>query len=365
MQTLDGLAILLEISMSLFDAFKPKWQNSNPAKRLEAVAELGLDNQDILDRIASSDSDASVRTAAVKKLNIISSLLKISKDDADDDVKRIAKTRYLEEVVKKLKSGAEPSAEDLSYLKDLKDTHYAEDLLKGVNTSEAVRAELVKICDKQSILAIAATRDLNAEIALAAARRVTSDSLLQDIAKSSKQPEVRKAANERIRARKDAEDNGKKAAELLASKREALVKQAHYLAAQKDPLSVKAQFEELMGEARNLGMADQQATIDEVYESFKKFCDEADAARIAAEKAEAEKQAKIAALTASLEELEGLIADGKASENTERVEAIVSEWNEGKSLMEAALVKRFNNAYFKVQELNKAAEVLPIPMRTK
>lgn len=358
MQTLSRLAILLEISMSLFDAFKPKWQNSNPAKRLEAVAELGLDNQDILDRIASSDSDASVRTAAVKKLNIISSLLKISKEDSDEDVKRTAKTRYQEEVVKKLKSGAEPSAEDLSYLKDLKDTHYAEELLKGVNTSETVRSELVKLCEKQSILANVANRDASARIALAAAAKVESESLLQDIAKNSRQSEVRKTISEKLRAKRDAEDNGKKAAELLASKREALVKQAHYLAAQKDPLAVKAQFEDLMGEARNLGMGDQQATIDEVYESFKKFCDEADAARIAAEKAEAEKQAKIAALTASLEELEGLVAGGKASENAERIEAILADWAEGKALMDAALVKRYNNAFFKVQEINKAKEIV-------
>ena len=77
--------------MSLFDAFKPKWQNSNPAKRLEAVAELGADNQDVLERIAGSDSDASVRMAAVKKLTIIPSLLKVSKDDADDDVNVLRK----------------------------------------------------------------------------------------------------------------------------------------------------------------------------------------------------------------------------------------------------------------------------------
>ena len=344
--------------MSLFDAFKPKWQNSNPAKRLEAVAELGADNQDVLERIAGSDSDASVRMAAVKKLTIIPSLLKVSKDDADDDVKRTAKTRYLEEVVKKLKNEAQPSAEDLSYLKDLKDTHYAEDLLKGANTSEAVRRELVKICDKQSVLAIAAVRDVNVEIALAAAHKVTSDSLLQDIAKNSKQSEVRKAANERIRARKDAEDDGKKAAELLASKREALVKQAHFFAAQKDPLAVKPQFDALMDEAQKLGMGDQQATIDEIYESFKKFCDEADAARIAAEKAEAEKQAKIAALTASLEELEAIVAENKNAEKAERVDAILAECAEGKSLMDAAWIKRYNNVFFKVQELNKAKEVV-------
>ena len=79
--------------MSLFDAFKPKWQNSNPDKRLEAIAELGADNQDVLERIAESDTDASVRIAAVKKLSIISTLKKISENDSDEEVKRTAKTR--------------------------------------------------------------------------------------------------------------------------------------------------------------------------------------------------------------------------------------------------------------------------------
>lgn len=351
--------------MSLFDAFKPKWQNSNPARRLEAVVELGVDNQDILDRIASSDSDASVRTAAVKKLNIIPSLFKISKDDADEDVKRAAKSRYLEEVVKKLKSVAEPSAEDLSYLKDLKDTHYAEELLKGANTSEAVRSELVKLSEKQSILAAVATRDANLEIAMAAAEKVDSDSLMQDIAKISKQPEVRKMVSERIRAKKDAEDGGRRAAALLDSKREALIKQAHFFAAQKDPLAVREQFEELMAEARNLGMGEQQAIIDGIYESFCKFYDEANAEKIAAERAEAERQSRIAKLLEELEELEGLASEHKVAENAERVEAILAEWSEGKSIMDASQVKRFNNVFFKVQDLNGVAEaVADVPEAT-
>lgn len=351
--------------MSLLDAFKPKWQNSNPQKRLEAVAELGADNQDILERVASSDSDAQVKIAALKKLNLIPSLLKISKEDGDDDVKRTAKTRYMEEVVKKLKSESNPSAADLDYLADLKDTHYAEELFKAVGTAEVVRERLVELSTKQSVLAYAAVRDLSEKIAMAAARKVTSDSLLQDIAKNSRQPEVRKAVNERIRARKEAEDGGKRAAELLESKRDALVQQAHFFAAQKDPLAVKAQFDELIAEAKNLGMGEKQATIDEIYASFNKFYDEANAEKLAAEKAEAEKQEKIAKLTASLEELEALVNEGKIAENKERVEAILAEWSEGKTVMDAPLVKRFNNVYFKVQEATKVVEpVADVPEGT-
>ena len=61
--------------MSFFDAFKPKWQHSNPAKRIEAIADLDeLSNQDIVERVALSDDNVEVRMAAIKKLAIIKTL---------------------------------------------------------------------------------------------------------------------------------------------------------------------------------------------------------------------------------------------------------------------------------------------------
>lgn len=342
--------------MSIFDAFKPKWQNSNPAKRLEAVEELGVDFKDTIERIATTDSDAAVRLAAVKKIDNIQLLLNISKQDADTEVKNVAKIRYFEEIVKKFKSGAEPSANEMSYIADLKNTHFIDDLLKSQNVCETVRAELVKICEKQNILCAVAMRDSSENIAIEAANKIVSDSLLQDIAKNSKQPNVRKMAAEKIRIKKEAEDGGKKAEALLESKRDALIKQAHFFAAQKEPLAVKKQFDDLMAEALKLGMADKQSVIDEIYTSFNKFCDEANAAHIAAVKAEAEKREKLLKLTASIEELETIIANG-AKENSERIEALIAEISTNKDILNVSLTKRFNNAFFKVQDLNKAVEV--------
>ena len=61
--------------MSFFDAFKPKWQNSNPAKRIEAIADLDeLTSQDIVERVALSDDNVEVRIAAIKKLALINTL---------------------------------------------------------------------------------------------------------------------------------------------------------------------------------------------------------------------------------------------------------------------------------------------------
>ena len=341
--------------MSIFDAFKPKWQNSNPAKRIEAIADLDeLTSQDIVERVALSDDNVEVRMAAVKKLAIIKTLQNISSNDSDAGVRRLAETRAFEEIVKKLKNFNESSLNEevRGYIEAIKDTRYTEDVLKATNNI-TLKKELVKQCSKQSLLAQIASRDSSEEIAMDAAERVTSESLQADLVKSSKHVSVRKKISDKIRAKKEAEDNGKKALELLQSKREALIKQAHYLAAQKDAFATKPQFEALMTEANALGMGDSASTLNEIYESFNKFYDEANAEKLAAQKAEAEKQAKIQHLTETLAELEGLLEAGSTEENADRVNAIIQEWNEGKSVMDASLIKRFNNAYFKTQEAKK------------
>ena len=337
--------------MSLLDTFRPKWQNSNPEKRLEAIEEL--EAQDTLERIALSDESGDVRAAAVKKLTQIQVLLQISKNDSEAGIRRLAENRYFEEIAKTLKNFREPANDDvLTYIDTIKDTRYAEDLIKSMPSSE-LRQELVKRTSKANVLALAATKDAKEDIAKEAVNRIESESLLADIAKSSKHTSARKIAAEKIRAQKEAADGGKKAAALLISKREALIQQAHHLAAQKDPIATKPRFEALMKEASELGMGPAQTTLEEIYESFKKFCDETESNRIAAEKAEVEKQERKRHLTEILDELEGLLISGEAESNSERIEAIIGEWSENKSIMDAAEVKRFNQAFFKAQDFKK------------
>ena len=338
--------------MSLLDAFKPKWQNSNPDRRIEAIEEMGPSNQDTFERIALYDEDPKVRTAAVKKLTVISTLAQISKNDKDAHVRRLAESRYFEEIVRKLKDSRAASPEAVRFINELKDTRYVEDLIKNLPSSE-LRLELVKQINKANLLALAATKDSVEKVAMEAVSKLSSETLLQDVAKSSKHTSVRKVASDKIKAMQDAADGGKRAQMLLMSKREALIQQAHHLAAQKDPISVKSQFEELMEEAKRLGMGPAQATLDGIYASFNKFCDEADAARIAAEKAEAEKQALVAHLEETADELDGYVKDEKVLENAERVDQIINEWNENKSKMAPDSIRKFNQIFFKVQDLRK------------
>ena len=211
--------------MSLLDTFRPKWQNSNPDKRLEAIDEL--DAQDTLERIALSDENNDVRAAAIRKLKQIPVLLQISKNDSEASIRRLSEARYFEEVAKMLKEFREPANDEVKvYLNDIKDTRYAEELVKSMPSSE-LRMELVKSTGKANVLAVAANKDAKEEIAKAAVERIESESLLTDIAKSSKHTSARKIAAEKLRAQREAADGGKKAATLLISKREAILQQAH------------------------------------------------------------------------------------------------------------------------------------------
>ena len=143
--------------MSLLDTFRPKWQNSNPDKRLEAIDEL--DAQDTLERIALSDENNDVRAAAIRKLKQIPVLLQISKNDSEASIRRLSEARYFEEVAKMLKEFREPANDEVKvYLNDIKDTRYAEELVKSMPSSE-LRMELVKSTGKANVLAVAANKD--------------------------------------------------------------------------------------------------------------------------------------------------------------------------------------------------------------
>ena len=219
--------------MSLLDAFKPKWQNSNPERRLEAVDLMDASEQSTLERIALFDEDSSVRSAAVKKLTLIPSLSVISKKDSEAGIRRLAETRYFEEVTKKLKVFREPANDEvLAFVNELKDTRYADELAKSMPSSE-LRMELIKNTGKTNVLVLAANKDPKEEIAKAAVERIESEPSLQDIAKNSKHTAIRKFAAEKLRAKRETEDGGKKAAALLAGKRNALIQQAHHLAAER------------------------------------------------------------------------------------------------------------------------------------
>ena len=68
--------------MALLNIFKPKWQHSNPAVRLNAVRKLTDSDSEILSSIVTKDPESSVRLAALNQINDLS-LLRSFRDDSE------------------------------------------------------------------------------------------------------------------------------------------------------------------------------------------------------------------------------------------------------------------------------------------
>lgn len=79
--------------MSLLNRLRPKWQNSDPDVRADAVRQLGKDDVELLTAVAQGDTDPRVRRIAVKKLDSPRLLLEIADTDEDEALARFARRR--------------------------------------------------------------------------------------------------------------------------------------------------------------------------------------------------------------------------------------------------------------------------------
>ncbi len=96
----DCPSVNVPLSM-LNKLFKPAWQSGPLEKRCKAIAELHGDNiehQQILFQLASDDSDASIRIAALQRLTDVGVLHKLSKMNRDSGIDAEAEQR-LDEVI--------------------------------------------------------------------------------------------------------------------------------------------------------------------------------------------------------------------------------------------------------------------------
>src|SRR5574344_3050045 len=146
----------MEILMSLLNVFRPKWQHSDPEVRIKALQELGPENQDVFETVATSDEAVEVRAMAIRKLTVISALRQLSKEEKDPLIKRTAENKLNEEIVKILKEFRGTASDlELSYVDEIANTRFAEELLKTMPSSE-LRLALVQKCNKPGFLSVVA-----------------------------------------------------------------------------------------------------------------------------------------------------------------------------------------------------------------
>src|SRR5262245_2412464 len=84
----------MDSPMALLDRFRaqPRQRHADPAVRLAFVAEIPLDERELLTEIAREDADPRVRRAAVSKLMDPAALARIGADDPDESVRFSAAT---------------------------------------------------------------------------------------------------------------------------------------------------------------------------------------------------------------------------------------------------------------------------------
>lgn len=153
--------------------FKPKWRHNNPQVRLRALQTLDAsrpENREVLQDAATSDSDALVRRAAIKRINDLDVLWRIAQNDSDAESRTTAQQRFVA-----LLAGIDPGAPPLGVLLQ----------------------HLAAVTDRKVIDEIA-RRGVEVELRLAALQRVEREALLGDIALNDKDAGLRAAAVERI-----------------------------------------------------------------------------------------------------------------------------------------------------------------------
>jgi hypothetical protein len=300
--------------MAILDVFKSKWQNSNPQVREAAVRELSADDLDALLQVAATDSVPAIRRIAIQKIPLPEALEGLVQTEQDAELRALLQSRLLAEWSRMAKAHNAPIdaflAEKLSLILA---SEYLEDVVKNAVSAE-VRRHLVQNTNRQSVLALAAKRDADESVALAALAALDNTNMLEDVSENSRHNSVRgKAASKLLDLRvKAAGESGAAAGDsVLRAKRNALLGQAQRLSDAKNPLASEDEFHNVMAAAAQLGMGEFEAPLYALFNSFEERC-EVERHRIKIREAD---EAKAKAL-----------AEQRAKEQAAREEAARRQW---------------------------------------
>lgn len=190
--------------------------SSDPLERARAARELPAEEQETLQRLASSDADARVRQVAVRRLKDTGAVLGILKSDDDAHVRTEARERLLkacvsgeptdrfeelaavfsDEELSKIAKEA-PAGQAGAAIPHLRAERFLVDIAKSGRTSELRLAALARV-DGDDALADVAVHAASKDVGLAATGRVVGEPALTRIAERARLKPVMKAALSRL-----------------------------------------------------------------------------------------------------------------------------------------------------------------------
>jgi len=172
--------------MKLFqNLFKPKWKNSDPEIRKQALIHLDKEShQDVFMQIATHDPSPELRLLALKRLIDLAAVNKIAQADSNSKINELG-NKILCQMLSGEAEGSldnEQRQEKVSQLDNQKVLEYIAQ--KGVTA--ALRLTAIKKINRESLLGNLAINDNDAEIRKTAISQITQKSTLERVFKTTK-----------------------------------------------------------------------------------------------------------------------------------------------------------------------------------
>lgn len=180
--------------------FKPRWQSKDVATRRGAVAELNdAELVTALPAIARNDSDASVRLAALRRLNQYEAWRERSTADLDSSLRDVSRAAYLA-MLTGASSGVPPLERRIAELDTLSGEEIDRVAAQAVDT--ALRSAALERATRPSLLAEVAASDADPKLRLIALSRITDADALARIAERTRKTDkiVSRLARDRAEA---------------------------------------------------------------------------------------------------------------------------------------------------------------------
>lgn len=234
--------------------FKPKWQHKDPLVRKRAVHDLNPAHAEdcrALLQIARSDTEADVRSAALKRITLLDELASIAQTDPSEEVRAAAGQRFAV-----LLCGIEHSAatlpERVQRLAALNDIKLIEDVARRGVESGLRRAALQRV-EREALLGDIALQDADAELRYIAATRIKQKSTLERVAKQARMKDKRVCAAAREKLEQMAIDEERPArlrqqARNVCAALEAVVRAADWTVAGIHLARIEADWKQLRSE---------------------------------------------------------------------------------------------------------------------
>ncbi|WP_440905199.1 DUF349 domain-containing protein [Catenovulum sp. SX2] len=345
--------------------FQPKWQHKDAVVRLQAIQKLN-DNS-ILEQVASKDIDTNVRKQALEQLNSLSCWDHAMQHDSDVKIQKLA----LEKVKQLLFSSDSvlSVSEKQQYLQDCQNTALLEDFVRR-GDDDNLRLTLLNKLNKNNLNYDLAIRDGNESIALACAERIDDTKQLEKIAQKAKHLKVQQWASAKLDELKAAAEKPelvRKQTSLILSKLLALKDKSDYLQVKNDGSALVEQWQQLQGELVCLPEEEQQTLVDKYQQIESKYSNNLTAletvyTQAQAEKLAAERQQKIIEqVSNAIAKIQSQVALAIESNGDSELDAIVKSIADAKQLLSEDHIggRETENLFRQLNQIEHNAAHLP------